>query len=253
MRPIALLLCTLLAGSLGGPAVAAPTVRTVEVTGARVSLAELMPALGEGVAGVDLGRAPAPGGSRVISRQDIEQALAEQQIQGVKAIPAAVRVVRKMDGLGADRLGALTREALSRAGLAKGLTLTAVRPTSRASVAAGWEQVTVSVPKPPRRAGAWATTVMLEFVVAGDRVARVAVPVTFDVSPEAAAPDVAKGDRLTLLVRHGLIEVRVPAHAAAAADVGQTVPVTLRPSGRMVRARLVAKDEAVALGSDESS
>jgi hypothetical protein len=60
-------------------------------------------------------------------------------------------------------------------------------------------------------------------------------------------PDVAKGATITLLVRRGLVEVSIGAVAGADGDTGGILPVLLKPSGRVVRARIVDKDHAVAL------
>jgi hypothetical protein len=53
-----------------------------------------------------------------------------------------------------------------------------------------------------------------------------------------------RGGALTLVVRRGLVEVTSAAVAGADADIGNILQVTLRPSGRTVRARLVEKDLA---------
>jgi flagella basal body P-ring formation protein FlgA len=59
--------------------------------------------------------------------------------------------------------------------------------------------------------------------------------------------ELVKGAPVTLVVRRGLVEVTAPAVLSVDADVGDIVQVLLRPSGRAMRAHLVAKDRAVAL------
>jgi hypothetical protein len=49
------------------------------------------------------------------------------------------------------------------------------------------------------------------------------------------------------VVSRGLVEVTTPAVTSADADIGDVVQVLLRPSGRALRAELVAKDRALAL------
>ena len=52
---------------------------------------------------------------------------------------------------------------------------------------------------------------------------------------------------LGLVVRKGLVEVSIAGVAGSDADVGGVLPVVLRPSGRVLRARAVDRDHALAL------
>ncbi len=112
---------------------------------------------------------------------------------------------------------------------------------------AGWDEVQAAVPKAPRRKGAWSTTATVVLRAGGSPQARLSVPVVLWISAAAAKPDVARGGHLTLIVRRGQVEVRVRALAAVDADVGDTLLVKLKPSGKLVRAKLVRHDQAVAV------
>ena len=229
----------------------APTdpLREIELATPRVGLAAVLPELAETLGDVDLGPAPQPGTSRVLSAVEVREALTSQGISGEVELPTAVRLVRKMDTLTTERLGELTREAVLAAGLKAGLRLKTVKAPPRIRVAAGFTRVSAKVARPPRRTGEWTTTVVLSFEAEEQLLARVAVPVVFDVSAEAALPDASKGQMLTVVVMAGLVEIRAKGVAGDNANVGDVLPITLRPSGRVVRARLVAKDRAVTEGA----
>jgi len=224
--------------------VSARGVRTIDVVSPRITLGQIMTRLSGEVADLDLGPAPRPNGSRLIQRKEIQKALDEAGFIDVKHVPGAVRVRRKMETLDAKKVQELVEENLI---VKKGVTLEKLRPRPSTRVPAGYDTVTATVPKVPRRKGRWSTSTSLNFYVGTERVARISVPATFDVSAEAAKPDVKKGSPVLLVVRAGQIEVRIKGTAGAPADVGDKLPITLRPSGRIVQARLVTKSRAVAL------
>jgi len=224
------------------------TVRRVEVATSRLKLGDIVAGTGE-LSETDLGPAPAPGVVRLVTREELTALLESQSIQGVEGLPEAVRVSRKLEGLTADRLRALATEAIEATGLRRGIRLKSLQLPPGVKVVSGWETVTASVPKPPRRPGEWPATVVLVFEADGMRVARVAVPAVFEISQSGAMPDLSKGEVVMLIVKSGLVEVSTRATAGDNADVGDTFPVTLRPSGKLVRARLVARDRAVLEGS----
>jgi hypothetical protein len=223
-------------------------VRRVEIAAARIKLADIVPELA--AIDLDLGPAPAPGTSRIVTREDIQQALKEQRVEGVGNLPHAVRVSRKMETIEPERMRALSTAAIDGSGLRRGVRLKSLQPPASIKVASGWETVSALVPKSPRRAGEWSTTVMVAFDGGGQRLARVAVAAVFDVSAEGAAPDVSKGAAITLVVKTGLVEISTKAVANDNADVGDTLPVMLRPSGKVVRAKLIAKDRALLEGTN---
>ncbi|MEM6786040.1 MAG: hypothetical protein AAF715_00870 [Myxococcota bacterium] len=235
-----------IAGLVVGRAPAAPArgLRTVDVVGPRLTLGEVMAHLSGEVASLDLGPVPAPGRSRLLRRGEVEAALAAADYVGIQRIPVAVRIRRKMVSLSSKAIASLVADHLV---VKNGVTMTAVRAPARRRVPAGYDVVRATVPRVPRRAGTWRTAVTLHFHRHAERIARLSIPATLEVTPAAAVPDVEKGHPLVLVVRRGQIEVRVRATAGAAADIGERLPVSLRPSGRIVPARLTRKDQAVAL------
>jgi hypothetical protein len=236
-------MATLLA-ALGVPARggAAPEIRTVEIDGLRVRLGDLVSGLPPDVASVDLGPAPPPGATRLVARDELVAALPAEQ-RG-RPTPAAVRIVRKMRRLGAAELERLAVGALARSGLPRGVSVTAVRPPPSAVVPVGFDRVEVALGRPPRREGSWSTVVPLELFVGAEEIARVPLQLQLRLGAEAARPDVPHGTALTLVVVRGGVEVSTAAVAGADADVGDVVTVSVRATGKVVRARIVAPDRA---------
>lgn len=249
MKALTQLACVLSLAIAIAPAAAAPEAPPVQVIGPRVHLVDVLPGAPREAADADLGPAPPPGGTRVVDRAEIVRALRERGVAEPKRLPASVRVVRKMRRLGARDLDALARTAVAdKLGRA---TLAAVHAPAATDVADGWTQVTAEVPPAPRRAGTFATVATLTFVVGGDVLGRVGVPIELAMSEEAARPDVAKGASLSLVVRRGAVEVSAPATASADGNVGDVVPVLVRATGRVLRARLLQKDPAKALAMED--
>ena len=144
---------------------------------------------------------------------------------------------------------ARTAIATTAAHLPKGATLVAARPSAGAAVEVPLapSRVTIDVTPPPRRAGTVMATAVLVFWKDAEVSTRVPLHLELAVPPEALVFDVPKGGVLTLVVRRGLVEVSAQAVTSADADVGDVVQVILRPSGRALRAQLVARDRAIAV------
>lgn len=220
---------------------AAPPVE-VAVEGPRVHLAELV----ADATDVDLGPVPSAGGSRIVGRAEILAALKDAGAPPPKKLPDAIRVVRKMAQLAAPEIERAVRDALA-AKMPRGATLAAVQAPRTLSVPQGWTRTVTELPHPPRRSGAFNTTATVSFYRDDEVLARALVPVELSLSSAAATYDVMRGGSVTLVIRRGLVEVTVAASAGADADIGGTLPITLRPSGRVVSARLIDKDHAVSL------
>lgn len=226
---------------------AAPPVasRLVEVTTARVHLHDLGIG-GAGVTDVDLGAAPPLGSTRTIDGAEIARALAAAHAPGSIKAPTLVRVVRKGRRLAPADVEGIVREAIDPARLPRGASIASVR-ASNVEVPDGYDRVTAELPAPPRRAGSVVVTAAVTFFSEGDVAARITVPLEINMPAEALVPDVAKGAAITLVVRRGLVEVSIVGTAATDGDTGGVLPVLLKPSGRIVRARIVDKDHAVSI------
>ncbi len=233
--------------ALATPAAAAPP-QEVTVTGTRVRVGDVAPNVDAAIAGIDVGPSPTPGGSRLVTKNDIAAALTAKVIPVPANLPDAVRVVRKAQHITPAELDGLVRGALNDKPLGHGVTLAAVHAAHPVDVADGWAHIEVDVPHAPKRQGSFTTTAIASFYTAeGEAIARVPVPMDLEVSAEGALYDTPRGASVTLVIRRSYIEVRTTGMTTADADLGDAVPVQLRPSGRVLRARLTAKDEAVAI------
>jgi hypothetical protein len=224
----------------------APEVREIRVAGSRVHACDVVDGLSPEAGGVDLGPAPAPGGSRIIDHDEIVRALRAHDLDAPIGVPASVRVLRRVTTLQPGDLERLIRETLGPK-LPRGVTLGAVHPGRPLDVPDGWTRATVDIPRPPRRTGPLASTARVVFFEDAQALSSVAVPVDLTLSEEAAIPDLQHGARVTLVVRRGLVEVTSSGTAGADADVGAVLPVVLHPSGRIVRARLEDVEHAILL------
>ncbi len=234
------------------PASGAAPVKEVQVVGPRVHLIDVVPTVPAAVATADLGPAPAPGGSRFVTQEELRTAAAGASAKVIASLPPAIRVVRKMRKLTAADVERETRKAVLAAGLRRGITIAAVRAPKSSDVADGWTSITASIPKPPRRAGRVPTTAALTFQRGTEVLARLAIPIDLDLAAEAAIPDIAKGAAVTVTVKVGLVEISAAALASADADIGEELFVTLRPSGKMLRATLIAPGKALVTAASSS-
>jgi hypothetical protein len=222
--------------------------RQVTIASTRVHVGDVLPDADPAIASLDLGPAPVAGGTRVVTRDEIVAAIDARQLPAPRVVPQAVRVLRKTRRLEPSEVDALVRGAIAAKSPKHGVSLEAVRLDHAVDVAEGWTHVEVDAPRAPKKAGPFSTTAVVSFLNADrEPLARLAVPVSFAVSAEGAVYDAPRGSSLTLVISRTLVEVRVPAAASVDADVGDTLPVQIRLSGRTMRARLVSKDEAVAV------
>ena len=228
----------LILGALANAAKAAPTpadTARVEVKGPRIHAKDIFPG---NVADIDLGPTPPIGATRVLDKDDIEKAFAEAKAAPPKKIPAHVRVSRKTRKLSANDVDNAVKSALGSQKLPRGAELIKVRG-SATEVADDYDHVNVDLPTVPRKAGPATVSATVTFVSSENNAPlyRAAIPLDISLPPEAAFADIAKGAPIALVVRKGLVEVSMPGVAAMDSDVGGTVMVTLKPSGRVVRAR----------------
>jgi hypothetical protein len=208
---------------------------------------DLVPNVGEAAAMVEVGPSPAAGVSKLITRADIVSALMAKQIAAPPVIPEVVRVVRKVRRVTTSDFDAIVRRAIATNPLGKGVTLASVRVDHAVDVPDGWSRVDIDIPRPPKRVGPFQTVAIASFFAESDLLARVLVSLDLVVSPEGAVYDILRGSPVGVVLRRGCVEVRTTGFAGVDADVGDRLPVHLHPSGRVLRTRLVAADEALVL------
>lgn len=241
------LFLTLTVGALTADASGAPKAKTPETALARsrVVLCDVAPKAPAELCDTDLGATPAPGSSRLISRDEVVAALPEGTPTKGWAIPASTRIVRKTRTVAPVELEKIARRSIAETGLPRGASLAAVRAKSAVTVPDGWDAVSVEVPRPPRKSGKHLATATLVFSEGESVLAKVPVPIEMTLPKSAAQPDVKKGSKLSFVVSRGAIEIKASATATQDADVGETLNVALE-SGKIARAKLESKDPAVA-------
>ncbi len=240
---LAALLLYASASSAGSP----PHMTAISVSSLHIRVGDIIADLDPVAAAFELGPAPAANGSRVVDRDEIVRAFQEHGVEPPRILPAAVRVVRKMRRIEAGEIADLVRAGLSE-NLPRGATIAGVHGT-RTSVPDGWTRATCEVPRPPHRTGVVASSASLTFFENEQALWRISVPLDLNLDQDAKLYDLARGSRVTLLIRRGLVEVGAAGTAGADADVGDLVPVILLPSGRTLSARLEDREHAVAVGA----
>ena len=78
----------------------------------------------------------------------------------------------------------------------------------------------------------------------GAPVAKIPVSVVLEVSEQAARPDVARHSRMNLFIDHGAVRVTAIGQTMADANVGDKVSMLVVATGRMVKAKIISRDEA---------
>ena len=183
-----------------------------------------------------------------VSTTTVTNAAAPKPAGNTKAAVAPAKVATTRVPV-AGEIAELARGALATSGakLPKGATITNARPTTETTIPIAPSRVTMELTAlPSKRVGKMTTTAVLVFWKDADVAARFPVTLEIAVPAEALVADVPKGAPVMLIVQRGSVEVSAPAVTSADGDVGDVVQVLLKPSGRAMRAQLVAKDRAIA-------
>jgi len=220
----------------------AEPVRTVDH--ARLLLGDVLASAPAGLAEVDLGPAPPPGSSRLLTKAELERQLRERGVDLSKlAIPAAVRVVGAAQHIAPDKMAELATPAIIKE-LPPGVTLTSVRASYEVVVPPGAEIKSAKLSKIVRQKGTQRSTATLEFSSDGAPVANVPVAVVLEVSEQAARPDVVRQSRINISIERGAVKVSGTGQVMADANVGDKVSVLVLATGRVVKALIVSQNEA---------
>ena len=131
-----------------------------------------------------------------------------------------------------------------RAALPPGVTLVKLTATRGVVVPRG-TTVTNVKPSVPKRAGRHTLTAVAELSAADEVVARTPLSLVIEVSEAALEPLVKKGDRLTLLVRHGNASVGASANALADANLGDAVWFKVATTGKVLKAKITSRDSGL--------
>ena len=220
--------------------------RTIETS--RITVGQIAEGAPDDVAGVDLGRAPAPGGVRVLTRQQIARSIRESgfDVSSVK-LPSSVRVKSAAKHIQPDDFARLARPAVERA-LPKGVTLTKLKVGRRIVVSPRARVGRATVARLPKRVGSLRSSGTVQMVNGGEVVARVPVAIIVDVSGDAARPDVQKGRRITLVIQRRSARISMQGVALKNLDIGDIGRFTVARTGRVVKAKVLSRQTAAVWG-----
>jgi hypothetical protein len=217
--------------------------RTIE--GARIHLEDVSDGYDEGdLASLDLGPAPPPGSSRLISRGEVENLLraAGDDTKSLR-MPSALRVKSASKRWSPDDL----RQALTprlMAALPFGLTFKTAKLTRSLITSPSVVIGDVHYPKFPKREGELTLTATVDMQQDGVTVLRVPVTVVVLVTEAATHAAASKGARVNLVIQHGAARVTALATALSDTELGGVGLFRVASTQRVLRARLLSPDSA---------
>jgi hypothetical protein len=217
---------------------------TQSIDHARLLAGDVIKSAPPGVAEIDLGPAPPPGGSRLLTKNEIELMLRQRGVDTTKlAIPASLRVVGMAKRVTPAELTALVTPVILQ-NLPHGVALNKVHPGYDVVVPPSATVGSIEIPRHPRQKGLFRTTATVQMVADGEIVARVPVPIVLEVSEEATRPDVARGSRIGLVIDRRSLRIMTQGSCLFDANIGDVVSVLVVPTNRVVKAKITSRDEA---------
>ncbi|MCK6532585.1 MAG: flagella basal body P-ring formation protein FlgA [Polyangiaceae bacterium] len=227
-----------------GAAVPAPAEPQKTVDGPTLKLGELADVSSE-LQDFDLGPAPAPGQSRLVSKDELGRRLADAGIDAKTVkLPSAIRVTRSARHLSAGDLVKSARPALA-ARLPSGARVLSLTASKGATVAKNVEVMGIRVPKLPRRVGQHTLTITAELGELGTISHRLPLRAVITLDESAAKPAVQRGARLDLLIEQGAVRVGASAIALGDADAGEVTTFKVEATKKIVRGRVLSSNRAV--------
>jgi hypothetical protein len=235
-------------GLLLGTSVALPASAELERTidTSRIRLSDVSDGYDDGeLASLDLGPAPPPGNSRLLSRGEVEEQLhaAGDDAKNLR-MPSSLRVKSAAKRWSADELrDAVTPKLI--AALPLGLKFKSSK-LNRALVTSPSIKIgEAHFPKYPKREGELTLTAIVDLVQDDVTVMRVPITVVVLVTEAATRPAVAKGARINLVIEHGPARVTALATALSDTELGALGSFRVSSTQRVLRARVVGPDSAL--------
>jgi len=217
--------------------------RTID--GSRIHLKDVSDGYDEGeFATLDLGPAPPPGNSRLLSRSEVEDQLraAGDDAKSLR-MPSALRVKSASKRWLAEDL----REAVTprlMAALPPGLTFKAIKLNRGLVTSPSVSIGEVRFPRFPKRVGELTLTATVDFQQDGITVTRLPVTVVVVVSEAATHAAASKGARVNLVIERGAARVTALATALSDCELGALGLFRVATTQRVLRARLISPDSA---------
>lgn len=247
------ILTLLLVGLAASPASSAPSAPSARgasaaatrvAHGSRVELAEVIPKCAPEYCVVDLGRAPLPGKSRVLTRREIENYVRDAGLDaGAVHVPRSIRIRAAAKRLTPAELAKLAIPRV-RARLKAGVKLLRLQTQRTITISPEATLARITMPQMPRRAGPHQATATLEFIAEGRTQARVSATLFLNISEDAALPDIAKGAQIMLIIRRGTATISTAGTALKGGDIGETIQFRVVKTGRVIRALVESPRQA---------
>jgi hypothetical protein len=212
---------------------------------ARIHLSDVSDGYDDGDLGsLDLGPAPPPGSSRLLSRGEVEDQLRAAGDDGKKLrMPASLRVKSAAKHWSVEELrDAVTPKLIS--ALPTGVDFKGTK-LNRGLVTSPSVQIgEAHLPRIPKHIGELTVTATVDLLQDDVTVMRVPVTLVVQVTELAAQPTAAKGSRVNLVIEHGLARVTALATAMSDIELGATGLFRVAGTQRVLRARLLSPDSA---------
>ena len=193
---------------------------------------------------LELGSAPPPGTSRLLSRSDIENA-AQKSGVSLKSLklPPQVRIVSAAKRWSADELVNAALPSLTGA-LPNGVTIKKAKTSAKAVTAPNATVTGVRLPKLPRREGEHMTTGTIELSSDGEIVARTPLSLTLDIGAAAAVAAITKGSRVQLTIESGPARISATAVALNDGEIGDTLQFRVAATQKVLYGKVVDASSA---------
>jgi hypothetical protein len=214
------------------------------IDGPRILLSDIVRSAPEELADTDLGPAPPPGGSRVVSQRDVELALARAGAPREKlAIPKQIRVESRSERLSPDELIARVAPRVE-AALPPDVELERLTTSRSLVLSPRAELGAVRLPKLPKREGAVKTTLTVEILTPGASPVLVPLTANLRLGPGAAGYAVPRGAELTAFIERGPTRIGAIAVALGDADIDEVVLLQIVKTRKLIKARVESKSTA---------
>ncbi len=242
MQRLIVILLVLFSLQLVDTSAAAETACVVDAD--RVLLADILPNVDPQLASIEVAAAPPPGGSRLVTRDELARVLERAGIRPSSvALPASIRVNAAVVRRSETDIETWVRPTVE-AALPEGAILTklsATRPmlTSPSATLAG-----VTLPRFPRRSGEFHSTVVVEVGRDGNVIQRLTLSFVVRLTDHAAKPDVERGAQVSLVIETAGVTLTATAAAMESGIIGETHMFRVARTGKVLRARIESKHTA---------
>lgn len=207
----------------------------------RIRLGDVVTSVPASARAHDLGPAPPPGGSRLLSYLELNRAL--RRLGLAPSLTESVRVVRAMSERNSDQLQAWFGPEVERA-MPAGASLVRMETPRTLRVAPSATVVAVRIGRLPRREGLVQTSAFVELSAGDASVQRVSLALTLRLDATAGRAAVAMGTPLILTISTGRTDVTALGVAASPGEVGDIVPCRVLRTNRVLLARITSSSTA---------